>query len=133
MGTFNGTSVELVSIIPITVILSDTKKMKLETLALLIVMVVSVSAGTMKLYEKTSDDKFQRVLIPVSSTVIPLDDLPTYQVSAGFGPIKPQAGIVKPKGPYKLITSKTKKNTPTKKKTSYSAIVEEQKPDSKQQ
>ena len=45
------------------------------------------------------------VLIPVSSTVIPLDDLPTYQVSAGFGPIKPLAGREKPKGPFKLITS----------------------------
>lgn len=46
------------------------------------------------------------MLVPVSSTVIPLDDLPVYKVGVGFGLATPAPGKFKPEGGTKLITSK---------------------------
>lgn len=51
------------------------------------------------------------VLVPVSSTVIPLDDLPQYKVGVGIGVSSlPAPGKFKPDGPVKLITSEYNNN-----------------------
>jgi len=77
-------------------------------------LVALATAGTqrqpMKLFELNENHKYEQVLIPVSSTVIPIDDLPTYQVGVGikFDGVKPKGK--KPEGPIKLITIHSKKN-----------------------
>lgn len=51
------------------------------------------------------------VLVPVASTVIPLDDLPQYKVGVGLGVSSlPSPGKFKPDGPVKLITSEYNSN-----------------------
>nr|XP_053657144.1 uncharacterized protein LOC128706165 [Cherax quadricarinatus] len=83
--------------------------------AVLVLALVSLAAaGPMKMYEKSDTHKYQQVLVPVSSTVIPLDDLPVFKVSAGFGVASQHTHIkYKPDGPVKLITSKYKYRTTT--------------------
>lgn len=54
--------------------------------------------------------EFPTVLVPVSSTVIPLDDLPVYKVGVGFGLATPAPGKFKPEGGTKLITSKLRQS-----------------------
>ncbi|KAK7085418.1 hypothetical protein SK128_016365 [Halocaridina rubra] len=80
----------------------------------------------MKVYEKDETEKYRQVLVPVSSTVIPLDDLPTYKVGVGlgFGIVTPAPGIEKPDQPIKLITIHSIKKDKTKKKPG-AALVEE--------
>lgn len=96
------------------------------TRALLLLAVVALAAaGPMKLYEKTEAEKFQKVLVPVSSTVIPLDDLPVYKVGVGFGLATPAPGKFKPEGGTKLITIHSVKNKAKKPKESNAALIEE--------
>ena len=59
---------------------------------------------------KTTVILYFTVLIPVASTVIPLDQLPQYTVGAGFGLFKPSPGKEKPDFPTKLITGKIKES-----------------------
>lgn len=53
------------------------------------------------------------MLVPVSSTVIPLDDLPQYRVGVGVGVVAPVPGKFRPDGPVKLITSEYHTHTHT--------------------
>ncbi|KAG7165424.1 uncharacterized protein LOC121870653 [Homarus americanus] len=99
--------------------------------AVLVLAVVAVVSGgpTMKVYEKSDSHKYQQVLVPVSSTVIPLDDLPVYQVSVGFGLETPTPGKFKPDGPVKLITIHSIKNKNKGKRDPDAALIEEVTPE----
>ncbi|XP_046422810.1 uncharacterized protein LOC124303290 [Neodiprion virginianus] len=58
------------------------------------------------LYKRNDDNIFEPVMVPVSSTVIPL---PEYKVAYGFGFIskdKKAQSAFKPSGSIKLITAK---------------------------
>ncbi|KAK4298205.1 hypothetical protein Pmani_029432 [Petrolisthes manimaculis] len=99
-----------------------------------VVMVVMfigvVMAGPMKLYHKADNEKFRHVLVPVSSTVIPLDDLPQYKVGFGVGVAAvPAPGKFRPDGPVKLITIHSLKNKDKAKKDPNAALVEEVSPE----
>lgn len=100
-------------------------------LLLLLVHLAMGAAGPMKLYEKAENQKYQQVLVPVSSTVIPLDDLPQYQVGVGLGVVTPVPGKFRPDGPVKLITihSLRKKNKNKDKKDPTAARIEEVTPE----
>merc|ERR1719153_1804856 len=77
---------------------------------LLMLLVVGLASGGPTLYKVDQERKVaERVMIPVSSTVIPLEDLPELTVGFGFG----IADKDKPKKPaylkdIKLITSKNR-------------------------
>ncbi|CAG0892359.1 unnamed protein product [Cyprideis torosa] len=84
--------------------------------------------GSVISYEPTKDDEkkmFRPVMIPVSSTVIPLDDLPVYKVGFGFtfSPKEQEKAVtekayeakVEPKKKHELITAKKKKKYDLKK------------------
>lgn len=101
--------------------------MMLRVVAVLAVMAV-VTAGPMKLYEKSENQKYQQVLVAVSSTVIPLDDLPTYKVGVGLGVVTPSPGKFKPDQPTRLITIHSIKRDKNKKKAG-AALVEEVTPE----
>merc|ERR1712226_564811 len=78
----------------------------LATLALLL---TSTAAGPTLYKVDREEGTAERVMVPVSSTVIPLEDLPETQVGFGFGlakasPIKKPAYLKN----IKLITSKNK-------------------------
>lgn len=93
----------------------------LVLLAVLLVAVAVCSASPMKLYKKMPGaNKYRQVLVAVSSTVIPLDDLPTYTVSSLLGPASeaPPPGVAKPEYPTKLITANRKKTSFLAKKPS---------------
>ncbi|XP_068246993.1 uncharacterized protein [Palaemon carinicauda] len=96
-------------------------------LAVIVAVMTAVAAGPMKLYEKSDNQKFQQVLVPVSSTVIPLDDLPVYKVGAGIGihVVTQAPGISKPDEPTKLITIHSIKRDKSKKKAGGDALIEE--------
>merc|ERR1711890_174329 len=71
---------------------------------------VYLSSALPTLYNVDEDSNADPVLIPVSSTVIPLEDLPELQVGFGFGLVEKDK-VKKP--PFylkdiKLITSKNK-------------------------
>ncbi|MPC16744.1 hypothetical protein E2C01_009577 [Portunus trituberculatus] len=78
------------------------------TILVLVSLAAMVAAGpTMKMYEKANDKTYKRVLVPVSSTVIPLEDLPVLKVGAGVG-VGSSITIdekLRPEGPVKLVTS----------------------------
>ncbi|XP_069949357.1 uncharacterized protein [Cherax quadricarinatus] len=99
--------------------------------AVLVLALVSLAAaGPMKMYEKSDTHKYQQVLVPVSSTVIPLDDLPVFKVSAGFGVASQHTHIkYKPDGPVKLITIHSLKNKTKTKKDPNAAFIEEVTPE----
>ncbi|XP_018007375.1 uncharacterized protein LOC108665161 [Hyalella azteca] len=83
----------------------------LTVLAVILAFATS-SEASMKLYKKNpGSNKYRPVLKAVSSTVIPLDDLPTFTVSSLLGPASeaPPAGVTKPAKPTKLITASRKK------------------------
>jgi len=88
--------------------------------AYLLVLCVAAAASKAINYEKASGDKepvLRPVMIPISSTVIPLDDLPVYKVGFGFGLAgktvtrRPDAqeAKVEEKRNYELITKKNAK------------------------
>merc|ERR1712002_311129 len=82
-------------------------KMHLIMMSLLL---TSAYAGP-TVYRVDSEKKTaERIMIPVSSTVIPLEDLPETEVGFGFGFSKGSAPIKKPAylKDIKLITSKNK-------------------------
>ena len=45
----------------------------------------SFSSGLPTIYHVGDDGDAAAVMVPISSTVIPLDDLPEYKVGIGFG------------------------------------------------
>ncbi|XP_066953515.1 uncharacterized protein [Macrobrachium rosenbergii] len=94
--------------------------------AVIVAVMTAVAAVPMKMYEKSDNEKFQPVLVPVSSTVIPLDDLPVYQVGVGVGihVVTQAPGIFKPDEPTKLITIHSIKRDKNKKKAG-TALIEE--------
>ncbi|XP_071440875.1 uncharacterized protein [Hetaerina americana] len=57
------------------------------------------------IYKRNNNDKLEPVLVPVSSTVIPL---PVYKVAYGLG-VGGNDKLSKPSGPTKLITVNKKK------------------------
>ncbi|XP_012257708.2 uncharacterized protein LOC105686985 isoform X1 [Athalia rosae] len=63
------------------------------------------------IYKKNEDNIFEPVMVPVSSTVIPL---PVYRVEYGFGFVskdKKAQSAFKPAGSIKLITAKKTQET----------------------
>ncbi|CAG0921304.1 unnamed protein product [Notodromas monacha] len=82
---------------------------------------VAVHGGAIR-YEETIEQKYRPVMVPVSSTVIPLDDLPVYKIGFGFGfnPEQFDKTVLK-KGTEKkkldLITAQNKKKDQQKNKT----------------
>lgn len=97
---------------------------------LILALVAAAAAGPMKLYEKSESHKYQQVLVPVSSTVIPLDDLPAYRVGVGIGVATPTTlAKHKPDGPIKLITIHSLKNKNKAKKDPSAAHIEEVTPE----
>ncbi|XP_043289138.1 uncharacterized protein [Venturia canescens] len=70
------------------------------------VYVISETYAKPTIYKRNEDNIFEPVMIPVSSTVIPL---PVYKVSYGFGVTskdKKYQSSYKPDGVVKLITAK---------------------------
>ncbi|XP_063886615.1 uncharacterized protein LOC135114669 [Scylla paramamosain] len=99
----------------------------------LVSLAAVVAAGpTMKMYEKSNDKIYKRVLVPVSSTVIPLEDLPVLKVGAGVG-VGSSITIdekLRPDGPVKLVTIHTldkskKKKAENGKDSTSAALIEE--------
>ncbi|XP_050688547.1 uncharacterized protein LOC126981495 [Eriocheir sinensis] len=81
--------------------------MKMSAAVVLVVSLAAVvAAGPMKLYEKSPDATYKQVLVPVSSTVIPLEELPVFKVGAGVGVVSPILvdEKLRPDGPVKLVT-----------------------------
>lgn len=97
-------------------------------LVLLSALVALATAGSMKMFEKNENNKYEQVLVPVSSTVIPIDDLPSFQVGAGIGiksdEKKPKGP--KPEGPIKLITIHNKKGYKNKKDAKIEEVTQEE-------
>ncbi|XP_029161774.1 uncharacterized protein LOC114933409 [Nylanderia fulva] len=79
----------------------------------LLSLVVAINAKSM-IYKKNGDNIFEPVMIPVSSTVIPL---PVYRVEYGLGFIskdKKAQSSFKPEDNIKLITIKKTQEKKTK-------------------
>ncbi|KAL7646753.1 UNVERIFIED_CONTAM: hypothetical protein RMT77_002008 [Armadillidium vulgare] len=98
-------------------------------LAILLVLMAltAVLGGPLKLYQKTDDDTYQRVLVPVSSTVIPIP--PDYTVGIGLqvgGGKTPPEGVTKPEGDIKLLTVKKNKKIIEKKVVKKTSAVAEE-------
>lgn len=97
-------------------------------LAVLLAALLAAAAAKPTIYVKNDNDKLEPVLVPVSSTVIPL---PVYKVGFSLGTASAAkggdreraAGAGKPEEPIKLITVHHKKKalgTATKEKTTSS-------------
>lgn len=78
-------------------------------LLILMAMICLVIAGPTVYKVDKEEGTAEKVMLPVSSTVIPLDDLPELQVGYGFG-LANKEKIAKPAylEDIKLITSKNK-------------------------
>ncbi|XP_017798382.1 PREDICTED: uncharacterized protein LOC108579369 [Habropoda laboriosa] len=71
-----------------------------------IAIAIAVAHGKPTIYKRNQDNVFEPVMVPVSSTVIPL---PVYKVEYGLGFIskdKKAQSSFKPEGGLKLITIK---------------------------
>ncbi|KYN10581.1 hypothetical protein ALC57_17186 [Trachymyrmex cornetzi] len=75
-----------------------------------VITVIAAVYAKPTIYKKNQDNVFEPVMVPVSSTVIPL---PVYKVGYGLGFVskdkKTQLSSFKPEGGIKLITSMYKK------------------------
>lgn len=96
--------------------------MPLAALLLLLAAVMHEASAKPTIYVKNDNDKLEPVLVPVSSTVIPL---PVYKVGFSLGAAKggerERPGSLSPGEPIKLITVHHKKkasSAPTKEKAS---------------
>ncbi|PSN45242.1 hypothetical protein C0J52_07003 [Blattella germanica] len=75
-------------------------------LSLCIVLLLSLAESKPTIYKKNENDKLEPVLVPVSSTVIPL---PVYKVGVGVGVNGSGKKPTKPDEATKLITVTGKK------------------------
>ncbi|XP_046383863.1 uncharacterized protein LOC124154284 [Ischnura elegans] len=77
------------------------------TMIVAVLLLASVMSVLSKptIYKRNNNDKLEPVLVPVSSTVIPL---PVYKVAYGLG-VGGADKLSKPSGPTKLITVNKKK------------------------
>ncbi|XP_066999087.1 uncharacterized protein [Anabrus simplex] len=83
---------------------------RLATLLLMIcLLAVAIAESKPTIYKINDNDKLEPVMVPVSSTVIPL---PVYKVSASLGVGKKNDKDGKPDEPTKLITATKKKSSP---------------------
>ncbi|KAF7987470.1 hypothetical protein HCN44_003232 [Aphidius gifuensis] len=77
---------------------------------ILIICLINETIGVPTIYKRNEDNIFEPVMVPVSSTVIPLSD---YKVGYGFGFFsknKKAQSSYKPEGQVKLITVKKRRD-----------------------
>lgn len=76
-----------------------------KILLLLFVATIAIAHAKPTIYKRNHDNVFEPVMVPVSSTVIPL---PVYKVvyNLGVHSKDKKAQSFKPEGPVKLITNK---------------------------
>ncbi|KAI4498535.1 hypothetical protein M0802_006470 [Mischocyttarus mexicanus] len=77
-----------------------------RTIITICVLMITITQAKPTIYKRNQDNVFEPVMIPVSSTVIPL---PVYKVEYGLGFIskdKKAQSSFKPDGTVKLITIK---------------------------